>query len=196
MLLHARMRSLLAASLLAAATTTASAGGFIGLGVGTAPSVSDSNDSPYFSDGRSLRLQAGYGLELKTGRLSFEGAYSGFGYIMGNSIGDGKYDSRTLQADLKYNFPLGQGFEVFGRLGLLRTSVSAHTEGVQMFSGDGNGYLLGLGAEYRLPAFGSVFIDYTRDSATFDASFDAGYQNTPETSQSSSMWMAGLNFYL
>src|SRR5947208_2753755 len=113
MLLHARMRTLLALALVTATGTAASAGTYIGLGVGTAPSVSDSVDTPYASDGRSLRLAVGYGFELKTGRLSVEGAYGGFGYVQGNTPGsDGHYDSRTLQVALKYNFPLGNNFEV------------------------------------------------------------------------------------
>src|SRR5258706_16301036 len=97
MLLFVRMRIALVFAALLATGSIASAGTFIGLGIGTAPSVSDSNDAPYASDGRSARLAVGYAFELKTGRLAVEGAYSGFGYTRLNAPRSGQFDPRTQQ---------------------------------------------------------------------------------------------------
>ena len=179
------MRTLLALVTVAVAAPVASAGTYIGLGVGSGANVSDSVDSPYLADGRSAKLAVGFSF----GRLAAEGAYSGFGLIRQNGPATGALDSRTLSAALKYNYPLGNNFEVFGRAGLLRTDLTPRDVGPMTTSGDG--YLLGAGFEYRLPAFGSIFVDYTRDEATFDSSLKG-----QPLDQTASMWMLGVNVSL
>jgi hypothetical protein len=177
------MRTVLALALLTVTGSVASAGAYIGLGVGTGASVSDSQDTPYTSDGRSAKIALGFSF----GRLAVEGAYSGYGLIMGNTVGSGQVDSRTMQVALKYNLPISDGFELFGRGGLLRTDLNSKDSGMTT---EGDGYLLGLGVEYRLPAFGSIFMDYTRDQASFSDSSQATIDQT------ASMWMLGVNISL
>jgi Outer membrane protein beta-barrel domain len=179
------MRTLLAVALIATAAPAASAGTYIGLGIGSGANVSDTVDSPYLADGRSAKLAVGFSF----GRLAVEGQYSGFGLIRQNGPATGALDSRTLSAALKYNYPLGNSFEVFGRAGLLRTDLTLRDVGPMSTSGDG--FLLGAGFEYRLPAFGGIFVDYTRDEATFDSSLKGA-----PLDQTSSMWMLGVDISL
>jgi hypothetical protein len=179
-------RVVLAAVLLAASTSIASAGTYVGLGIGSAPSVSDSANDPYRSDGRSGRLALGW----RMGRFSVEGALSGFSYVQANSPGDGHYDSRSGQIAGKFNYPLGDNFEAFGRVGLLRTQLTP----TSTTGGDvtGDGYTLGAGFEYRLNlgvAGGSLFVDYSRNQATFGTGASA-------VDQTGSMWTLGVNVSL
>jgi len=140
---------LVAAVLVATSASVASAGGFVGLGVGTG--AASSGDVPYEENGRSGRLELGY----RFGRFSVEGLASRYGMAY-----DAKgWDATTLGLAGKVNFPLGDKFEAFGRLGLQRTTVSWES-----LENGGNGFLLGGGFEYRLPvaAVGvSIFVDYT-----------------------------------
>jgi outer membrane protein with beta-barrel domain len=180
------MRTLLAVALVAAVAPAASAGTYIGLGIGTGASISDSNNTTYAADGRSGRVALGFSF----GRIAIEGAYSGFSASMGTSA-SGNFDSRTLQVAGKYNYPLGDNFEIFGRLGLIRTQLTPTLVTTDM-TVTGDGYTLSAGVEYRLPSFGSIFVDYTRNHASFNETFDqpAIYDQT------ASMWTLGLNISL
>jgi len=144
-------RSVLALVLVAASASVASAGGFVGLGIGTGAATS--GDVPFDENGRSVRLEGGY----RFGRFSIEGM--GSRYALAYELNP--WTATTLALAGKVNFPLGDKFEAFGRLGLQRTSITLD-EGYQ--ENAGNGFLLGGGFEYRLPvaAVGvSVFVDYT-----------------------------------
>jgi hypothetical protein len=79
----------------------------------------------------------------------------------------------------KYSLPIGSDFDVFGRLGAQRTSLSGF---------GGTGYLFGLGAEFHINTgigSGSIFVDYTRTAQTMSGTghdpFDAN----------SDRWMLG-----
>src|SRR4051812_209393 len=102
--------SLLAVILVAASSSIASAGGYIGLGIGTAPAVGSDVTSidTLPSDGRSGKLLLG----TRWGRISAEGAIQKF---------DMTYSVYQASAAGKLNFPLGNGFEAFGRFGLQHT---------------------------------------------------------------------------
>lgn len=148
------MRSLLAAALVAAAASTASAGPYLGLGIGTAASPSgDITDAP--SDGnRTGRLIVG----TQFGRFSVEGTGSRFSIFRGTL----PYTGSVLAVAGKYSLPLGNDFEAFGRLGLERTWLSTDLNAPDFV---GNGLLLAAGFEYRLKVAGtgaSVFVDYQR----------------------------------
>ena len=148
------MRPLLAAVLVAAAASTASADPYLGLGIGTA--ASPSGDIPMTSnDGnRTGRLLGGY----RFGRFSVEGAASRYSIFKATT----PYDGTVLAVAGKYSLPLGDNFEAFGRLGLERTWLSTDTTDSDW---SGNGLLLGAGFEYRfdVKATGaSVFVDYQR----------------------------------
>jgi hypothetical protein len=176
------MRTALVLATVTVMGSVASAGTYIGLGVGTGANVSDSSNSSYVSDGRSAKLAVGFSF----GRLAVEGAYSGYAQQMGDSY-SGHFDSRTMQVALKYNYPLGDNFEVFGRGGLLRTDLNWS---LGQMTSSGDGYTLGAGFEYRLPAFGSIFVDYTHNHASFNP------DGVAPQDQTAAMWMLGINVSL
>src|SRR3712207_3270040 len=98
------MKRLAASALVLVATSgVATAGGYVGAGIGDAPSLS--TDVNYASTGRSARVLLGYRLTgLKLGSVSIEGAYGGYG-VLGS--GGGSIDARELSLSGKYNYPLG-----------------------------------------------------------------------------------------
>jgi hypothetical protein len=157
MLVHARMTRLaLAAVLLAATASTASAGTYVGLGIGTSPATS--GDVAMLEDGRSGRLQLGY----RFGPLSVEGLASRADLARDDGA---SYSWTTLGIAGRFNYVLGGNFEAFGRLGYQGTSVD-QSGGNDHFSG--SGLLFGGGFEYRLNlglASGSLFVDYTVEHA-------------------------------
>jgi OmpA-OmpF porin, OOP family len=179
------MRTALALVLVAATGVTASAGTYIGVGIGNGANVSDGINTQYTADGRSARGVLGY----RIGPFSVEGAYSGYGLVLDNS---GQYDSRSLQIAGKYNFAIGDKFELFGRLGLLRTDLNARD--VSNTNSSGQGYTMSLGVEYRLDLVAAglgIFVDWTRNSTnqTLDSGETLG-------TQTASMWTLGVNFAL
>jgi hypothetical protein len=178
-----RARALVLA-LVAAPGVTASAGTYIGVGVGTGANVSDQINTQYTADGRSARAALGY----RIGPFSVEGAYSGYGLVTDS----GQYDSRSLQIAGKYNLALGDKFEIFGRLGLLRTDLNSHLGNNS--NGSGDGYTLSLGIEYRIDVVAAglgIFVDWTRNSA--DMTLDSGVGLGTQTA---SMWTLGVNLSL
>jgi hypothetical protein len=154
------MRSLLAVALVAAAASTASAEGYLGLGIGTA--ARPSGDLPMTTgDGnRSYRALGGYSF----GRFSIEATVSRFGELRRNSY---QYDGTMLSAAGKYSYPLGDNFEAFGRLGLERTWLSTDPSNLPDYVG--NGWLIGAGFEYRftVAATGaSALVGYEHSSSS------------------------------
>jgi hypothetical protein len=150
------MKGLLAFAIVAAASSTASAGAFIGLGIGTAPATTGEVDHLDFSpDGRSVRVELGY----RFGRFSIEGMGSSFDMIRVDGF---QYSDTAIAIAAKYNMPLGDRFEAFGRAGLGLTYLSPEDSRLEDYSG--KGLLIGGGFEYRLnlgAVSGSVFVDYT-----------------------------------
>jgi len=150
----------LAAGLLAASPRTASAGGYLGLALGSEPGVNDNLDAIAHPNGRSLRGLAG----LRFGNVSLEGALHGFDVI----TGDKERTIYALSGALKLSIPLGNDFEAFGRAGLERTWLSYDDP---RFDRTGDGWLAGAGFEYRLNAIlanASLFIDYTIHRTTLE----------------------------
>ncbi|MGN6110913.1 MAG: outer membrane beta-barrel protein [Kofleriaceae bacterium] len=169
-------RTCLAVILIAASSGVASAGGYIGLGIGTAPAVGSDVMSidQLPNDGRSGKLLAG----ARFGQFSVEGAIHGYDLV--------GYRAYQASASGKLSLPLGSGFEVFGRLGLQHTWFD-HANPV--YDVDGNGYLLGAGFEYRLNlgvASGSFWVDYQYNKASLDGDRD-------RFDVASRMWMLGLS---
>ncbi|HEY0255408.1 MAG TPA: outer membrane beta-barrel protein [Kofleriaceae bacterium] len=174
-----------------AVPTAAHAGTYIGLGVGTGGNVSDDAGNSYAADGRSARIAVGY----RFMGFSVEGMYSGYGLMLGgpNAVAAETYDSRTLQIAGKYNLAIGSGFELFGRLGLIRTDVNATTANNVDLSGDG--WTMSVGVEYRLNLVLTglgIYMDWTRNSADLDYA-DGG---TKFANQTASMWTLGVNLSL
>jgi hypothetical protein len=153
--------ALLLATGVMAISTTASAGGYLGLALGTQPGVNEElttmapNARPV---GRSLRGLGG----MRFGNFSVEGALNGFGVVTNRG------DQTIYQASVaaKLNLPLGNNFEGFGRAGLERTWLDL---GDDRYNYAGNGFLIGAGFEYRLDigiSNASIFVDYTIHHAT------------------------------
>jgi hypothetical protein len=179
-------RAALAVTLLAATAGTAKAGGtYIGLGIGTAPAISEDSER-IESDGRSMRGMLG----MRWGQWSIEGSIGGNELLRSNGDRSAVVpfgDLYNLSASGKFNLPLGNNFEAFGRLGLNHLVVRGEDEGNDA---SGNGLLFGGGFEYKLNlgvAGGSIFVDYTINRAEMisDVS-DLTYDLTTRT------WTLGL----
>lgn len=162
-------RVLLATVIVAATASAASAGTYVGLGIGTGPATS--GDAQLGEDGRSLRAQLGYSF----GKFAVEGMVnhanldgSEWGYAAPGEMG-----WTNLGVAGKLNLPLGDRFEAFGRLGVQRTFLTIDND--PRFGSDswaGNGLYGGGGFEYRInlgPAGGSIFVDYTISHASISS---------------------------
>jgi opacity protein-like surface antigen len=176
------------AIVLAATSSVASAGTYLGLGIGTAvggsweDSASQGGDIDGFE--RSGRLFGGY----RISKVSFEAQGSRFALAFGTPF---EYQGTQLAANVKLSLPLGNNFEVFGRGGLARTWVSSR--GDLMDDSAGTGWLLGLGAEYRINlgvTGASIFVDYQRSSTTFASDLGGDWDG------SLGMWTLGASVSL
>jgi hypothetical protein len=167
----------LAIGVLTGFSPTASAGGYLGLALGSQPGINDDLANIATPLGRSLRGLAG----LKFGNLSVEGALNGF--TMGvDGVDRNMYQ---LSGALKLSLPMGNGFEGFGRAGLERTWLNV---GDERYNLRGDGFLIGGGFEYRLNALvsnASLFVDYTIHHATLT-------NTRGEVDETSRIW--GLGF--
>lgn len=175
------MKLAASAVVLIAMSGVANAGGYLGAGIGNAPTID--TQLAHEPQGRSARLLVGYRLPLKIGSASIEGAYGGYGL---RGSGGGTLDGRELSASGKYNYPLGSNFEVFGRIGFQRTDLTSQKDA--MYDLSGNGILIGAGLEYRVDlgaVSGSLWLDYTHRGATLE-----GERNSTE--YSARMWTLGL----
>ena len=151
----------LATGLLAVAPATASAGGYLGLALGSEPGVNDNLARIASPLGRSLRGLAG----IRFGNVSIEGALNGF------TVQTGDFERNIYQASaaLKLSIPLGNNFEAFGRAGIERTWLNYDDE---RFDLTGDGFQFGAGFEYRLNAIvsnASLFVDYTIHRTTLES---------------------------
>jgi hypothetical protein len=190
------LRALLVATLLAASGPTASAGIYLGLGIGTAPSTSVSSNTnqastPISTDGngRSARFLLGERL----GRFSIEGDVDHYGLL----LNDAPFDAWDAAILLKYSQPIGNGFELFGKGGLVHTWITSGggaPSGANLLSSSGDGWVLGAGIEYRINlilAGCSIFVDYELGSSKF------GVDNTQQTyDQTTGMAMLGATVSL
>jgi hypothetical protein len=152
-----------------AISSTASAGGYLGLSLGTQPAANDDFESRIGQPtGRSLRGLAG----LRFGNVSLEGAINGFDVLTARY---GEHTAFQASASLKLNLPIGNDFEVFGRVGAERTWLKLNDNG---FDFTGDGFVAGGGIEYRLNAVlanASIFLDYNVHHSTLESvRFDVG----------------------
>jgi len=156
-------RAVLVASLVVATSGTAKAGTYLGLGIGTAPAMTE-DSGRIDSDGRSAKVLIG----SRWGNVSLEGAIDGNALARSNDRGVISPFGDLYQATgaLKLNLPLGNNFEAFGRAGVHHTWVNADNDALKA---QGNGLLLGAGVEYRLNlgvGAGSIFVDYQFSKAS------------------------------
>ena len=167
----------MAAGVLAGSSPTASAGGYLGLALGTDPGVNDDMAQVATPTSRSLRGLGG----IRFGNLSVEGALNGFG-VNANGV-----ERRVFQLSgaLKLSLPLGNDFEGFGRAGVERTWLNVDDERYDL---SGNGFQVAAGFEYRLNALvsnASLFVDYTIHHATLS-------NMSGEVSETSRIWALGF----
>jgi hypothetical protein len=161
-----------------AISSTASAGGYLGLALGTSPSTNDAMNNVAQPLGRSLRGLLG----IRFSNVSLEGGLNGF------NVATQRGDQTVYQGSiaLKLSIPIANNFEAFGRGGVERTWLSLGDSTRDL---EGDGWLLGGGIEYRLNALvanASVFVDYMYHRT--DLSNNAGTIHDASTG----MW--GLGF--
>lgn len=169
-------RACLTLGFLAASSSAAFAGGYVGLGIGTSPAINDDQDV-MVSEGRSGRLLVG----SRWSNFALEGAVHKFGMT---SPGRQPFDFYQGSVAGKLSFPLGNGFEAFGRLGLQRSWLRNE---IATFDKEGTGWLAGAGFEYRFnlaATSGSLFVDYQYNDVKLDG--DRG-----PLQLSSRMWTLG-----
>lgn len=179
------MRLCVLAAVIAATTSVASAGTYLGAGIGTSASLGGDH-TPYASNGRSGRLILGFGF----GRIGIEANATRYGLARGTE----GFQATSLAAALRVGFPLGNNFELFGRGGLERTWLT--TSGTDP-EPSGNGWLLGIGAAYKVNlgiTGASIFIDYTHDETGF--SFTDAHNQMGKFNQSAGLWTLGLTLAL
>ena len=165
-------RAILVGSVLLATTGAASAGTYLGLGIG--PDANVSGTESLDSGGRSARLLGGYSFAgIQVGRLAVEASITGQTLAYLNNA-RGLFDAKELGLAAKYNFPIGYNFEVFGKAGVHHTWLShkASDHYGSVYDVSGSGLMGGLGVEYRFTAgpikAGSLFLDYTHYRATLE----------------------------
>lgn len=173
-------RVVLVAGLLAATATTASAGGFVGLGIGGSPGTS--GDVSLDAQGRSGRLELGYSF----GRLAVEGVGSKFDLVAPDGY---VYSDTSIGIAGTFTLPLSDGFSAYGRLGLQHTSVDEDQSVKPSLSG--GGLFGGGGVELKLPLAAvnlGLFVDYTiaHSSLTVD-----GSSGQPDYGFTTRNWMLG-----
>jgi hypothetical protein len=189
-------RAMLVTTVLFVSASSAFAGPYAGFGVGPTGTATSSvpesvaRSSPYTfeASGRSGRVFGGY----RFPKLPFVGSASVEASLVAYGLIDQfrtEYGGRAAMLTGKYSYPLGAGFEVFGRLGVDHAWITDHAH---MIGRSGNGYVLGVGAEYRfkLPmAEASVFVDYTRSSAGLQESWRGEFTRD----YAARMWTLGFS---
>lgn len=175
--------ALMASSSVATADTPISVGGYAGLGIGPAGSVSYDNAGRVSPDGRSGQLFAGIRLKGPPllSRFSLQASLAFDSFIINSGI---FYDARMVGLAARYNHPLGAGMDVFGKLGIAHTTYD--TDGPHGV--DGTQAMIGIGAEYHLPlpVKVSVLVDYTM----YRGDLHGDYVQTVEGGIG--MWMLGF----
>lgn len=156
---------LVAAATVCLASSSAFAGVFVGLGVGTG---TDFDDAHVSKDGRSTRIEGGYAMPLGPGRIAADVLYQDCDVM--TSFSARPMNATMLALAARYNLALSNGFEVFARLGVHRTSVDSDVQ--PLLDMHGTGKLLGAGAEFhpqfKLPVDLGFFVDLTYASATLN----------------------------
>ncbi|MFN0251142.1 MAG: outer membrane beta-barrel protein [Kofleriaceae bacterium] len=157
-------RALLTLAILVGTSSIAVAGPFVGLGIGTSPATGGGID--FTQDGRSLRLFGGYQFPY---RITAEALVTRYGLVQeGGRI----YDGTQLGLAGRYNHPIAEGFEAFGRLGMQHTSMTSTASNDSGADASGKGVLLGVGIEYKIKikflASASVYFDYTIAAADLE----------------------------
>jgi hypothetical protein len=176
-------RAIVTALVVLLSPVAASAGTYLGAGIGPEANVG-ANAGFIAGSGRSFRLLGG----MKFGRLSGELSITSNGLALDARGSALPYSGYELGLAGKYSFPLGSNFEVFGKAGVQRTAFSSNDD--PNYDVSGNGILVGAGFEYRLSvgpiSAGSLWVDYTHHQASLSG---AQYQ---VDGARVGMWMLGF----
>jgi hypothetical protein len=167
-------RAALAVAFLAATSSAATAGAYVGIGIGT-NAVSEGSDR-LVDDGRSARLHGGYRFKpMRFGAFAIEGSLGGYGVGLQDSTVR-LMDAYQVSLAGRFNLPLGSDFEAFGRLGLQHTTVGGY---MPAYDTSGTGFLVGAGIAYLfnigIGSGAGVSIDYQISKAELSGDrFQAG----------------------
>jgi len=151
-------------ALLLGLSSSAFAGGYLSLGVGSDAEIGGDLGGMYDAQGRdTARLAIGQ----RTGPIAIEASVFGTG--LNTAAGaESDSDAISLGVGLKYYFGITGPIEGYGHGGLTKTWLGADKSvggGADM---EGRGYLLGAGLQYsfRLMPLGeaAIWLDYTRQS--------------------------------
>lgn len=183
-------RPVLALVLVAATAATASAGGYVGLGIGNG--ANSSGGLSVHPAGRTFRLMGGYeiGRDVLHGRFAVEAL--GTRYDMVREDGH-EYTGTTLALAGRYNFGLGYNFYLYARLGIQYTTLEPK---VYEEPRSGIGVLFAPGVEYRIP-IGAMALAFFIDGTVTHASMsDPSIPNSPAVGDlTSTYWTLGAAFY-
>jgi Outer membrane protein beta-barrel domain len=159
-------------------SSAALAGPYLGLGIGTAPTLGEGMQG-FAPTSRSGRLELGQ----RFGALAIEG---GVGAFQLTGARASQYDAISLSAGARVFFNLQGPLDAFARGGVERNWLN--TDGA-MADYRGDGYYVGGGAELRLAlplGSTSIWIDYTRHQATLES-------GAKQLDASTGMWTVGLS---
>ena len=160
-------------ALVTVSSGVASAGGYIGLGIGTGPAASTDGkvfdrDLDLTSDGRSYRVLGG----SRFGRFAIEGAFGKFDMFSEGLVE--AFDVYQVQVSGKFTLPLDPHFGAFGRLGVnklwFKNSGDRSDTNV-----DGSGLVAGAGFEYKFDVVatsGTIFVEYQYSAADLSGERD------------------------
>lgn len=151
------------AALVLGISSSAHAGGYLAVGVGSDADIEGDLGSMYNAQGSdAARLAIGQ----RTGPVAIEASIFGTGL---NSVSgaEGDFSAISLGVDVKYFFSLTGPLEAYGRGGLNKTWLGAD-HGVDGADLEGRGYSLGAGLQYSfrwLPlGEAAVWLDYSLQS--------------------------------
>lgn len=168
-----------------AVPSVASAGTYVGLGVGPSPTI-DAKDLTLDGYGRTGRLFLGYRIM----QFSIEGALtaaSTAGNVTTNSSAS-DLDARYASLMGKYSHPLGNGFELFGKAGLLYSDYSMKNGSSDL---KGSSLAIAGGVEYRVSlGVGSIglSLEYGLSSGELEDNVTSA-----KTDVATRQWMFGVS---
>jgi hypothetical protein len=152
------------AALVLGFSSTAFAGGYIAVGVGSDAEIEGDLAGMFDADGANNgRLSIGQ----RSGPLAIEASI--FGTDLNSAAGaGGEYSTLSLGVDVKYYVSLTGPIEGYARGGLNKTWIGADEGGDVGVDMEGRGYSVGAGLQYsfRLMPLGeaALWLDYTHQS--------------------------------
>ena len=162
------MRPLLApfvAAIVLAASGTASAGGYVGVGFGSDASLTGDVGDHFDASGETAGK---FFLGQRMGNIAVEASFFGTDMngisSMATTTGPDAFSTSSLGIDVKYHFGLAGPIEGYVRGGVNKTWIAAAPGEETNLDYSGRGLNMGVGAQYRFGLFpgwdAGVFVDY------------------------------------